>query len=113
LTDAPPAARLFTSCAAIFPAAEKLRLRSDASGTIGAGLQCADNFVMHLRWTGQIANNPSIQLKKLYPIALFVERYGYLLSGQSLPFGTDNLPNVYGVNKCSMRDATALDWLVY
>ena len=31
----------------------------------------------------------------------------------SLPFGTDNLPNVYGVNKQSTRDAAALEWLVY
>jgi len=113
LTDTPPAARLFTSCAASSPAAEKLRLRSDASGTIGAGLHCGVSFVMHLRWTEQIASNPSIQLKELYPIVLFVERYGYLLSGLSLPFGTDNLPNVYGVNKRSMRDPVALDWLVY
>lgn len=78
-----------------------------------ADLHCADNFVMHLRWTEQIASSSSIQLKELYPIVLFVERYGYFLSGLSLPFGTDNLPNVYGVNKRSMRGPVALDWLVY
>lgn len=112
LTDAPPSARLFTSCAASSPGAE-LRTRSDASGNIGAGMHCGDSLVMHCLWTDGIAQDPSIQLKELYPIILFLERYGNLLQGLSLPFGTDNLPNVYAVNKRSMRDPTALPWLVY
>jgi hypothetical protein len=111
LTDSPPSARLFISCATS-PEAQ-IRTKSDASGSIGASIHCADNVLIHVLWTSETTSDPSIQLKELYPIVLFIERYGPLMRGMSLPFGTDNLPNVYGVNKQSTRDRPALEWLVY
>jgi hypothetical protein len=111
LSDSPPTARLFTSCSASSPGSE-FRFKSDAAGKIGAGLLCSD-VVLHLSWTEDMAKSESIQLKELMPIVLFIERYGFLLRGLSLAFGTDNLPNVYGINKKTMRDPVALEWLVY
>lgn len=111
LSDGPPSARLFTSCVASSPESE-FRFKSDAAGNIGAGLICSD-LVLHLTWTETMAKKDSIQLKELMPIVLFIERYGYLLRGLSLSFGTDNVSNVYSINKRSSRDPEALEWLVY
>jgi len=107
-----PSSRLFMSCAPSSPVYE-LRTKSDASGSMGGSIHCADRLILHVLWTKEIALNPSIQLKELYPVILFLERYGYLLSGLSFPFGTDNLPNVFAVNKRTMSDRVALSWLTY
>lgn len=112
LSLALPCARLFMSCAPSSPAYE-LRTKSDASGSLGGSLHCADRLILHAFWTKEISENPSIQLKELYPMVLFLECYGYLLSGLSFPFGTDNLPNVFAVNKRTMSDRVALSWLTY
>lgn len=112
LSDSPPSSRLFVTCAPSSSAAE-FRIRSDASGDQGASLLLGDSLVMHCLWTSETARHPSIQRKELYPIVLLVERYGYLFSSLPLPFGVDNIPIVYGVNKRSLRDESALDWLIY
>jgi hypothetical protein len=112
LSDSPPTSRLFVTCAPSSPAAE-MRIRSDASGDLGASLLLGDSLIMHCLWTSETAAHLSIQRKELYPIVLLVERYGYLFSSLPLPFGVDNIPIVYGVNKRSLRDESALDWLIY
>ena len=112
LADAPPAARLFTS-SAVTSSSARLATRSDASGSAGASIHLANDIIIHCLWTEETASNPSIQMKELYPFILFLERYGHLMRGLSISFQTDNLPNVYGLNKQSMTDHAALEWLVY
>lgn len=112
LADSPPSARLFTS-STVTSSAAQLATRSDASGSAGASIHLAKDIIIHCLWTKETASNPSIQMKELYPFILFLERYGHLMRGLSISFQTDNLPNVYGLNKQSMKDQVALEWLVY
>ena len=112
LADAPPFARLFTS-STVTSSAAQLATRSDASGSAGASIHLAKDIIIHCLWTEETASNPSIQIKKLYPFILFMERYGHLMRGLSISFQTENLPNLYGMNKHAMKDPVTLEWLVY
>jgi hypothetical protein len=79
-----------------------LATRSDASGDVGAGLALADGLAFWCRWSDATAgpvDGSSIGSKEFYPILAFEQRFGHLLGGLVTHFTTDNLPNVYALNK--------------
>jgi hypothetical protein len=110
-------------------------IRSDASGDIGAGLVIgAGDFVVAAMWEcwgehalpspaaaaaagagagagpGPVALDhvePTIQAKELHPLLWALKTFGRLWSGLFVNYLTDNLANMYAINKGVTADATA------
>jgi hypothetical protein len=80
---------------------------ADASGDGGCGLVAGD-MALWASWPRVVAAEVAIQPKELYPLALWLEHFGHLLAGMSLLYLTDNLGNMYALNKGYTSEPEAL-----
>jgi hypothetical protein len=77
---------------------------SDASGDIGFGA-VFDNWVVQGRWTAATAASTAIGLKELLPVWFAVQHFAQqpAAHGKVLVIGTDNLSNVFAINRGRFR----------
>lgn len=83
------------------------RMYSDASGDVGfAGI--FDGRVVQGRWDRKWQASPLIRAKELVPVVYAVRHYAAKpeARGKVLIVTTDNLSNVYAINRGSCRDRT-------